>query len=58
MNTSNKRLVGKFGIFATRAGIVACLIQLTSLWLPVVTYKLQNPDEPIIVNVAGTQAKF
>ena len=50
MTNTQKALVGKVGIFATRSCIVACLIQLTSLWLPVVQYKLQNPDVTIFVN--------
>jgi hypothetical protein len=60
MNASKKNLVGKFGIFATRVGIVACLIQLTSLWLPVVQYKMQNPNASVFVktNLTSTQGQF
>ena len=57
MNASHKNMTGKFGIFAVRAGIVACLIQLTSLWLPVMTYKMNNPDEPVFVKVISLSAQ-
>lgn len=60
MNASKKNLIGKFGIFTVRVGIVACLIQLTALWLPVVTYKMQHPDAPVFVkaNLVNTQTRF